>query len=141
MKVAELNDLGARIRDAILEQHPQWARYVDVLERGDLEIAVPAPKGSRAGHLVVFTDLGQHVWVRYARPRMCYPAGSEAELLAVVDALLADDAFFVVIMQGDEWVETGLYRPGQEPTLAEGQVANAVSWSGRHDRLFMQHKV
>jgi hypothetical protein len=54
---------------------------------------------------------------------------------AVIDALLRDDAFFVVVTDGDEWVETTLLRPGEEPVLKEGQVANLVSWSGRHDKI------
>jgi hypothetical protein len=54
---------------------------------------------------------------------------------AVVEALLADDAFFAVVTNGDEWVETMLLRPGQEPVLREGQVADIVSWSGHHDRI------
>jgi hypothetical protein len=54
---------------------------------------------------------------------------------AVVEALLGDDAFFAVVTNGDEWIETMLLRPGEEPVLREGQVANIVSWSGRHDRI------
>jgi hypothetical protein len=49
---------------------------------------------------------------------------------AVVGALLRDDAFFVVVNSGDEWIETTLLRPGEEPVLEEGHVANVVSWSG-----------
>ncbi len=119
----------------MLANHPEWAEYVHVLGGGDLELAVPAPAGSRAGHLVLFTARGEDIWVRYAPPRMCYPVESEQELLVVVEALLADNAFFVVITSGDEWIETGLYRPGEAPTLRMGQVANAVSWSGRHDKI------
>jgi hypothetical protein len=54
---------------------------------------------------------------------------------AVVEALLRDDAFLVVIANGDEWIETALLRPGEEPVLREGHVANVVSWSGRHDKI------
>ena len=54
---------------------------------------------------------------------------------AVVDALLHDDASFLVITRGDEWIETTLLRPGEELVLVEGQVANIVSWSGAHDKI------
>jgi hypothetical protein len=57
------------------------------------------------------------------------------EMHSVITALLADDAFFVVVTRGDEWVETTLLRPGEEPVLLEAQVANVVSWSGECDRL------
>ena len=56
-------------------------------------------------------------------------------LLAVVEALVSDRAFFLVVSNGDEWVETTLLRPGEEPVLAEGQVADVVSWSGLNDRI------
>ena len=49
--------------------------------------------------------------------------------------LLADDAYFVVVTDGDKWLETSLLRPGEEPVLGEGHVANVVSWSGRHDKV------
>lgn len=129
------NPLAGRVRDSLLERHPQWAEYVEALPGGDLELAIPAPPGSRAGGLVIFTNQGKDIWIRYAPPRMCYSVESEAEMHAVIKALLADDAFFVVVTNGDDWIETTLLRPGQEPVLAEGQVANMVSWSGRHDKI------
>jgi hypothetical protein len=66
---------------------------------------------------------------------MSYPVESDAHLLAVVDALLTDRAFFLVVSNGDEWIETTLLRPGEEPVLAEGQIADVVSWSGLNDRI------
>jgi len=135
MTDAGLNALGIRVRDSILRAHPDWADYVGVLPTGDLEIAVPAPRGSRAGHLVIFTARGEDMWIRYSPGRACYPVETDREMHAVVEALLADDAFFVVVTDGDEWVETTLLRPGEEAVLREGQVANVVSWSGRHDKV------
>jgi predicted type IV restriction endonuclease len=66
---------------------------------------------------------------------MCYPVESEADLHAVVEALLEDRASFVVVTDGDNWVETSLLRPGEELTLKRGQVATVVSWSGVHDKV------
>lgn len=130
-----LNALGARVRDSLLGRHAEWAEYVSVLPTGDLEIAVPAPRGSRAGHLVISTSRGEDTWIRYSPPRACYCVETDREMHAVIDALLADDAFFVLVTFGDTWLETSLLRPGQEPVLTEGQVADAVSWSGRHDKV------
>ena len=130
-----LNPLGARVRDSVLRTHAEWADYVGVLPSGDLELAVPAPKGSRAGHMVVFTAFGKDTWIRYSPARACYCALSDAEMHAVIEALLADDAFFAVVTDGDEWIETMLLRPGEEAVLREGQVVNVVSWSGRHDKI------
>jgi len=135
MSQLNLNSLGVQVRDTLLERHPEWAPYVDVLDSGDLELAVPAPQDSRAGHLVVFTNNGKDIWVRYSPPQMSYSVESLRELHAVVEALVADDGFFVVVKRGDEWIETTLLRPGGEPVLVEGQVANIVSWSGHHDKV------
>ena len=130
-----LNPLGIRVRDSLLRRHDGWGKYVSSLPSGDLELAVPAPQGSRAGHLVVFTARGEDMWIRYSPQRACCSVETDTEMHAVVDALLADDAFFVVVTDGDTWIETSLLRPGEEPVLAEGQVANVVSWSGNHDKV------
>ena len=130
-----LNPLGVRVRDSLLRKHEDWVEYVSVLPSGDLEIAIPAPRGSRAGHLVIFTARGEDTWIRYSPPRACYCVETDREMHAVVEALLADNAFFVVVTDGDKWLETSLLRPGEEPVLAEGHVANVVSWSGRHDKV------
>lgn len=130
-----LNALARRVRESLLAKHTEWGEYVEAGEGGDLELAVPAPQGSRAGHLVIFTVRGEDIWIRYAPPRACYAVDSDREMHLVVDALLRDDAFFVVVTNGDEWVESALFRPGEEPILEHGQVANMVSWSGRHDRI------
>ena len=130
-----LNPLGINVRDSILGAHADWASYARVLPGGDVEIAVPAPRGSRAGHLVIFTARGEDTWIRYSPRRACYRLETDREMHAVIEALLADDAFFVVVTDGDKWLATSLLRPGEEAVLGEGQVANVVSWSGRHDKV------
>ncbi len=135
MTANELNPLGIRVRDSLLRRHAGWAEHVDTLDTGDLEVAVPAPRGSRAGHLVIYTARGEDTWIRFTPARVCYCVESDREMHAVIEALLRDDAFFVVVTYGDEWVETTLLRPGEEPVLREGQLANVVSWSGLHDKI------
>jgi len=135
MTEQSLNPLGIQVRDSLLRRHEDWGAYVSTLPSGDLELALPAPQGSRAGHLVIFTARGEDMWIRYSPARACYSVETDREMHAVIDALLADDAFFVVVTDGDTWIETSLLRPGEEPVLAEGQVANVVSWSGRHDKV------
>jgi hypothetical protein len=130
-----VNPLGERVRDSVLRRHPEWAAYVESTPDGDLQLAVPAPRGSRAKHLLIFTDQGKDIWLRFAPPRMCYAVETDREMHVVIEALLADNAFLSVVTNGDEWIETTVLRPGEEPVLAEGQVANIVSWSGHHDRI------
>ena len=131
----EPNALARHVLDLLLARHPDWAAHVDVRVGGELVLAVPAPEGSRAKALVVLTHQGQDIWLRIAPPRAFYPIGSDEELLHAIDAFLGDAAFFLIVTNGDEWLETTLLPANQEPVLAEGQVANVVSWSGRHDRI------
>jgi hypothetical protein len=130
-----LTALALRVRDSVLRAHEDWADHVSVLPGGNIQIAVPAPRGSRAGHLVIFTARGEETWIRYSPARACYLPETDRELHAVIDALLADRAFLVVVTDGDDWLETSLLRPGEEVVLGEGQVANVFSWSGHHDKI------
>lgn len=84
----------------LIGRYPNWEPYFDTLDGGELEVAVPAPAGSNAGHLVVFT-YGEDVWLRYAWPCMCYPLDDEEEMFSVIEHLLNDEALFVVAMNGD----------------------------------------
>jgi hypothetical protein len=135
MTALHLNPLGIRIRDSLLARHRDWTDRVKTLATGDLEVSIPAPKGSRAGHLAIFTARGVDTWIGYSPPRARYAVESDRQMHAVLRALLEDDAFFVVVTSGDAWIETSLLRPGEEPVLMDGQMANVVSWSGRHDRI------
>jgi len=130
---AQLNPLAQRVWVRLLAAHPTWQAHFGEND-GDLEVAIPAPAGSKAGHLVIFTDQGEHLWVRYAPPCMCYALDNENEMLSIIDQLLADQAVFVVIMNGNECVETTLVKPGVQPNLQAGQVAHLVSWLGTHDQ-------
>ena len=135
-----LNALGRRVLNALVKEHPDWEGHASILPNGDLELAVPAPTGSRAKYLIVSTNRGQDIWIRYAPPRMCYAVESDQEMKRIVRALLTDAASFLVLTRGDEWVETSLLPRGQEPVLLEGQVADVVSWSGHHDRIVTYHE-
>jgi hypothetical protein len=128
-----LNPRAARAWSRLVDKYPEWSTHFGTCGRDDLEVAIPAPSGSNAGHLIVFTN-GVDLWLRYSHPRMCYLVDDEDEMLSIVEWLLRDEVLFVVIMSGDEWAETTLIRPGQEPNLEVSQIAQVVSWSGRYDR-------
>jgi hypothetical protein len=133
-KVEQLNPLAKQTWVALLAEYPDWEKYFGTCGENDLEVAVPAPAGSNAGHLVVFTARGEDLWLRYSPGNMCYMVDDQGEMLDIVKQLLAEKALFVVTMQGDKWAGTTLIRPGQEPELEDNQVALVVSWSGAHDR-------
>jgi hypothetical protein len=128
-----MKPFAKQVGTALLAKHPEWEKYIGASNRGDLEIAIPAPAGSNAGHLVVFTN-DCDIWVRFAPPRMSYAVESEGEMSSIVDRLLADQVVFIVTMHDDDWVETALARPGEEPESKQGQTAQIVSWTGIHDR-------
>ena len=129
-----LKPFAQQVGAALLAEHPDWGKYCETSDRGDLEVAIPAPEGSNAGHLVVSTN-NADIWIRFAPPRMCYAVESEGEMFRIISALLEDQVVFIVTMQGDEWVETKLARAGEQSELKRGQTAQIVSWTGIHDRI------
>jgi len=118
--------------------HPEWATHQLILDSGDIEIAIPAPAGSHAGHLVLFTSHGSDLWLRFAPPQMCYSVDDASEMLQIAEGLLAERIVFVRITRDGEWAATTLGRPDEELDLETGQVGEVVSWSGRHDRIVQQ---
>lgn len=96
---------------------------------GELEFAVPAPTGSAAGHLVAFSNQGV-LWVRFGPPNMCYPADDENEMISLIRRLTADEIVFKVVMKGEDWVETTLTKPHDNPELP-GHSVRLISWSGK----------
>jgi hypothetical protein len=132
-----LNPLARRVWTALIATHPEWAELFGTCGTNDLEVAIPAPVGSKAGHLVVFTARGKDLWIRFSPPSMCYPVDDETEMLDVIQQILAETALFAVVMRGEEWVGTTLIRRG-EPTdasqLGPNEVAHIVSWSGNYDQ-------
>ena len=99
---------------------------------GEFEAFLRAPKGSRAGYLVIYTWRGD-LWVRFNPPNMSYPVESRREMSSIVRQLLGDRALFVVTYSGDAWRGTTLIRRNVVPKLRRGEAAHVVSWSGRFD--------
>jgi len=135
--VDSLNPLARRVWTALIASHPEWAEFFGTCGKDDLEVAVSAPVGSNAGHLVVFTAKGQDLWIRFSPPSMCYSVDDETEMLSVIQQLLAETALFAVVMRGDEWAGTTLIRRGEPrdvPQLGPNEVAHVVSWSGKYDQ-------
>jgi|SRR5580704_11227868 hypothetical protein len=96
-------------------------------------MAVPAPKGSNAGNLIILTAKGTDIWIRYEPKYMSYAVDDEFELIDVTKQLVTEEASFVVILANEKWVETTLVQSGQTPALKPGQTARIVSWLGTYD--------
>ena len=111
---------------------PLWKEHLDT-RNGELEFAIPAPVGSAAGHLVVFSHQN-NLWVRFSPPHMCYLADEEDELVSLIRQLTTDQILFKVTMKGDEWVETTLARPEEKTESLPAHSVGYVSWSGKFDR-------
>jgi hypothetical protein len=99
---------------------------------GEFEASVRAPRGSKAGHLVVFTYRGD-LWVRFSPPNMCYSVDNRGELASIVRQLLSERALFMVSYRNGAWSGTTLILKGTVPKLRRGEVAHVVSWTGRYD--------
>jgi hypothetical protein len=134
MNTGSPNPLAQRVRSAILSQFPDWEGSLEVREKGDIEIAIPAPSGSKAGSLVITTINGRDLWVRYSPPHMAYAVDDELELVEIVSQLVSEQASFAVIFEKEEWKGTTLLRPNERPELGLGQRAQIVSWLGTYDQ-------
>src|SRR5262249_45359900 len=131
----KLNELASKTWEALSGKYPGWGNHLDSRGADDLEVAVPAPSGSKAGHLIVFTNNGEDLWVRFSPPSMCYAVDNEKELLWIIDQLLSGEASFVTTWRGNQWTGTTLVKAGQQPGLEPGEVAHVVSWTGLDDRV------
>ena len=127
-----LNTFARIVQDWVAQSWPSWTEHVEQRQDGEFEVALPAPSGSKAGHLRIFTSRGD-LWVRYNPPRMCYPIDNRAELLSIVRQLLKDKVLFVNIYRGTKWRGGTLTRRGIEPQVQRGEVAQVVSWTGKFD--------
>jgi len=135
----DLNPLATRVVAALARAHPEFAANSRPLGDGDVELFIEAGDDSHAGALVVSTARGEAIWVRFAPPHMFYCVDDEAELNAVIDALLDERVLFVCIVGPDgEWTGTTLMRRGEHVDLEPGEQATALSWSGRFDQEFVR---
>ena len=133
MSRARATNRFARIAEGWVERAwPSWGAFVEKRQDGEFAVAFPAPKGSEAGHLHIFTWRGD-LWVRYDPPSMCYAIDTQPELSSIVKQLLGDKALFVSTFRGRKWVGTTLVRRGTRPKVRPGEVAHVVSWSGKYD--------
>jgi hypothetical protein len=128
------NTFAKIVQRWVEQSFPSWAPYVEDREDGEFEVAFPAPKDSKAGHLRIFTFRGD-LWVRYNPPRMCYPIDNRAELLSIVRQLLKDKVLFVNTYRRKKWVGGTLTRRGVAPRVEPGEFAQVVSWSGKYDAI------
>ncbi|KHD05078.1 hypothetical protein PN36_31075 [Candidatus Thiomargarita nelsonii] len=130
-----LNSFSKRIVNKLLSVYPKWEKFVDITDDGLLEVCVPAPKASNAGVMCIFTTVDDDLWIRFSHPYMCYSLDDEEEMIYIVNALITDQALFIVIMNGDEWVSTTLIPSGTKPTIEKGQKVKVISWHGNLDIL------
>jgi hypothetical protein len=131
-QIEPLSPVARQAWNRLESDFPQWKEHLDTRD-GELEFAVPAQTGSKAGHLVAFTHQN-NLWVRFSPPHMCYLADDENELVSLIGQLTTDQILFKVTMQADEWVETTLARPEENIDLLPGNSVRYISWSGKLDR-------
>jgi hypothetical protein len=127
-----LSRVAKRFSERLLGECPRFKRGLEVLDGGDFEASLAAPRGSRAGFLICRT-FGDDGWIRFAPAQACYPVESEGEMIAIVKALLEEKALMVVIRRGAKWAGTTLILPGTPPRLKRGESATVLSWTGRLD--------
>lgn len=126
-----LRPVAKRAWKRLESEFPEWTAHLGTRDF-ELEFAVPAPTGSRAGHLVAFTQEDQ-LWIRFSPPNLCYPVDDESEMVSLIRQLTTDQVVFRVITQGDEWIETTLVKREDERETVPGHAVHFVSWSGMSD--------
>ena len=126
-----MNEVIKQAADRIRGEFPEWSDYINETD-GDLEVAIPAPNGSNAGHLIVFNN-GNDLWVRFAPPRLCYLVDDVNELVSLLKQLVSDEVVFKLTKKGDEWLETTLVRPTESGQISSAGVSY-ISWSGKRDK-------
>jgi len=131
--VNKLNLQARQVFQWINERYPHWSAYAEKRGRDDISIVVPAP-GRLSESLSILTDQGNY-WVRFAPQYAWYGVNDKDELLTVVDELVNDRLFIVVIMKGHEFIEVNLASPGSLPNLEPEETAQIISWSGTHDEV------
>src|SRR5579871_52135 len=131
-----MNPLAAQTQRHLANAFPDWERYFGICGQDDFEAAIPAPAGSGAGHLVIFTDQGKYLWIRFSSPYMCYLVDDMDEMIGTVQGLIRNEICMVTVTEtaGDAWVETTLCRPTDRIPVQPGRTARIISWSGDHDR-------
>ena len=128
-----LNATARKALQSVLKDHPDWRTYASE-QSGELELAVPAPGTSQAGHLIVQSHQGD-LWIRFAPPYTGYSPDDCRDLRRLVKAILADEVVFVTVMKGKQWVQTTLSLPKPKLRLRTGQTARILSWSGAEDQV------
>lgn len=131
-QIERLSSVARRAWRRLESEFPLWNEHLDTRD-GELEFAVPAPTGSRAGHLLAFSNQN-NLWVRFSPPHMCYLADNENELVSLIRQLTTDHILFKVTMKGGEWAETTLAKPQEKSESGPGLSVRFVSWSGKFDR-------
>jgi hypothetical protein len=132
--IEQLSPVAKRAWQRLESEFPEWAAHLDAHGK-ELEFALPAPIGSEAGHLVVFSHENV-IWVRFSPPHLCYPADDENEMISLIKQLTADEIIFQKVMKGDKWEETTLTKPAVKSDPIAGCTVHLVSWSGRFDTTF-----
>ena len=129
-----LNSVARRVATQLFSVRPEFQARLNVLDDGHFEASIPAPDGSQAGALVVWTAHAGDIWVHLAPPQMWYSVDDQEELLTIVDQLLRDEVLFVRTTDASgAWVGTTLVRRLEDLDLKQGETATLLSWSGRRD--------
>ena len=131
----QTNAFALIVQEWLHRSFPSRPRFTTRFDKtGEFEAILRAPRGSRAGVLVISTFQG-NLWIRFSFPYMSYSVDSRAEMALVVRQLLSDKALFVTTHRGSKWTGTTLIRRGESPKLRRGETARVISWSGRFDNV------
>src|SRR3954470_9327496 len=124
---SDFNEAARPFVRALIGMLPQFEAGLEVLDDGHFEASLMSEAASAAGAIVCRSFSPDQVWVRFLPADACYPVESASEMVAIVSALMQEQALMAVIANEKGWVGTTLVRPGTVPKLEPGQTARIFS--------------
>ncbi len=132
-----MDSLSNSVLDTIVTHFPELPKtYNPLTEFLELEIASPTNKSF--GGLVIQTTANKDVWVRNYYKCSAYSVDTIDELIMIMKGVFADEIFWVIGFQNDEWIETTLINKGQDVETEKGVTYHVLSWSGNFDKQFTE---
>ena len=134
-----MNSHSESVAAKLFDRFPQWRQHAQSLPSrfGDYEyllVEVPAPAGSRAGALQIWTD-NEDVQVAFKgwRASMLVDEYGRDELTDFVTKLITDQCAFAVCAAGEKWHWTEFIEVAERPVPEPESTVQVVSWTGAAD--------